>query len=64
MSLTSIPGLLTAIFYGFVAESYGRRKVLLLAITGVLLTLLWIVAVCSYPEKVQRRPKLTIARLF
>ena len=53
MSLSYLPGLLTAILYGFVAEKYGRRIVLLLAITGILLMLLWIIVICPYPRKVQ-----------
>ncbi|KAI4101207.1 MAG: hypothetical protein L6R37_005057, partial [Teloschistes peruensis] len=40
------PGLLLAIYYGSVASKYGRKPVLLLFSTGMLLSLGWVVLIC------------------
>ena len=46
--LNSLPGLLTAMFYGHISERHGRRLVLLLSISGHLIMRLWIVTICLY----------------
>ena len=40
-------GLLTAIGYGFVADTHGRKIVLWLSCLGGFLSLAWIVVVCK-----------------
>lgn len=47
----AIPGLLTAIFYGRLADRNGRRIVLLLSCSGLLCSLVWMIVVC-YANKV------------
>ena len=42
----AIPGLLTAIFYGRLADRNGRRIVLFLSCFGLLCSLVWMVVVC------------------
>ena len=42
----ALPALLTAIFYGQVADRQGRRVVLFLSCLGLLCGLVWIVTVC------------------
>ena len=44
----ALPALVTAIFYGRLADRYGRRIVLFLSCLGLLCNLLWIVCVCYY----------------
>lgn len=46
-SLTVCLGLLTALFYGHVANVYGRRPVMMISIVGQMLALLWIMMVCK-----------------
>lgn len=41
-----VPGLLTAISYGAIAEQRNRRQLLLLSCVGMFLALLWMVIVC------------------
>ncbi|KAL8845607.1 MAG: hypothetical protein Q9205_000336 [Flavoplaca limonia] len=53
--LDAIPGLLLAIYYGSVAGKYGRKPVLLLFSTGMLLSLGWIVLVCWLDGRVPIR---------
>ncbi|EED16509.1 conserved hypothetical protein [Talaromyces stipitatus ATCC 10500] len=47
-SFDAVPGLLTALWYGSVADRYGQRLVLFLSLTGSLMGLVWIVFVCKY----------------
>ena len=51
----ALPGLLTALYYGSVADRYGRRLVLALCCAGTLGSLLWILLVCynydTFPVK-------------
>ena len=47
------PGLLTAVYYGRLAERKGRRHVLLLSTCGMILMFAWIVAVCETEAKVE-----------
>lgn len=49
------PGLLLAIYYGSVAGKYGRKPVLLLFSTGMLLSLAWIMLVCWLDGRVPVR---------
>ena len=49
------PGILLAIYYGSVAGKYGRKRVLLLFSTGMLLSLAWVVLVCSFDGRIPIR---------
>ncbi|KAI4256948.1 MAG: hypothetical protein L6R42_005936 [Xanthoria sp. 1 TBL-2021] len=49
------PGLFLAIYYGSVAGKYGRKPVLLLFSTGMLLSLGWIVLICWLDGRVPIR---------
>lgn len=51
----ALPGLLLAIYYGSVAGKYGRKPVLLLFSTGMLLSLAWLVFVCWLDGKIPIR---------
>lgn len=42
----ALPGLLSAIIYGHLADKHGRRLVLFLSCLGLLCSLVWIVFVC------------------
>ena len=42
----ALPGLITALYYGSVADRFGRRLVLALCCTGTACSLLWILFVC------------------
>ena len=42
----ALPGLLTALYYGFIADKFGRRIVLALCAAGNIGALLWILFVC------------------
>jgi MFS family permease len=41
VAFSSIPGLLLAVPYGYVADKYGRKIVLILGALGVTLSLVW-----------------------
>lgn len=43
-------GLLTAMFYGSFADKFGRKPVVFLFSTGMILSLIWIVVVCYANE--------------
>ncbi|KAL8959416.1 MAG: hypothetical protein Q9193_003720 [Seirophora villosa] len=51
----AVPGLLLAIYYGSIAGKYGRKPVLLLFSTGMLLSLAWTVLVCWLAGRVPVR---------
>ncbi|CAL8579051.1 hypothetical protein XPA_004814 [Xanthoria parietina] len=53
--LDAVPGLFLAIYYGSVAGKYGRKLVLLLFSTGMLLSLIWIVLICWLDGRVPIR---------
>lgn len=42
----ALPALVTAIFYGRLADSHGRRLILFLSCLGTLCSIVWIVFVC------------------
>ena len=46
----ALPGLLTALFYGRLADRIGRRPILVLSCLGLLCSLFWIVVVCYANE--------------
>ena len=46
MGLQAIPGLLTAVWYGSLADRFGRKPVLLAAIAGEFASWGWILLVC------------------
>ena len=46
----ALPGLLTALFYGRLADRIGRRPILVLSCLGLLCSLCWIVVVCYANE--------------
>ncbi|KAE9362765.1 MFS general substrate transporter [Stipitochalara longipes BDJ] len=50
MTFSCIPGILAAVPFGMVADRYGRKLVLLLALLGVILCLLWTMVVIYYEE--------------
>jgi len=49
-SFDALPGLLTALIYGRLADRIGRRIVLFLSCVGLLCSLIWIVVVCYANE--------------
>ena len=59
----ALPGLITALFYGAIADRFGRRLVLALCCTGTLCSLLWILFVC-YAEDLNIPVKLIWASSF
>jgi MFS family permease len=42
-----LPGILLGIFYGIIADRYGRRPVLALALTGLTVGIAWTQVVCT-----------------
>lgn len=50
-TFSCIPGLFLAIPFGYISDRYGRRIVLLLSLTGVVLTLVWgvLIGMSYYP---------------
>ncbi|RMZ90263.1 hypothetical protein DV736_g2530, partial [Chaetothyriales sp. CBS 134916] len=53
MSFNALAGLLTAIYYGRLAERKGRKHVLLLSSSGMILMFVWVVVVCQTGAKVE-----------
>jgi MFS family permease len=53
MTFSCIPGILVAMPFGMVADKYGRKLVLLLALLGVILSLLWTMVVSKLRKKEQ-----------
>ena len=56
--LISKSGLLTASYYGSLADRHGRRLILLLSSVGSLMMLIWMVAICMH----QRRSTADVVR--
>jgi MFS family permease len=46
MAFDALPGLLTAVWYGNLADRYGRKPVLIAAMLGEFTSLVWIFLVC------------------
>jgi hypothetical protein len=46
LSFSAVPGLLTAIYYGYLAEKRGRRLVLFLSVLGHIGMNAWVVVIC------------------
>ena len=46
ITFDALPGLLTALFYGSIADRFGRRLVLALSVGGTLCSYLWILFIC------------------
>ncbi|KAJ6784610.1 hypothetical protein PWT90_07385 [Aphanocladium album] len=49
-SLTLVPGLLTAVPYGYLGDKYGRAMILRLSIFGIVLWQLAMIVVCLFPQ--------------
>jgi len=49
-TFSCIPGILVAVPFGMVADKYGRKPVLLLALLGVILGLLWVMVVSKFKQ--------------
>lgn len=63
-TLDFIPGLLTAVPYGFLADRRGRELVLSLSLLGITLSSAFYIFVCTYPTLPQKRkPQHLEARL-
>ncbi|RDW89025.1 hypothetical protein BP6252_01057 [Coleophoma cylindrospora] len=43
-----LPGLLTTIFYGFLADKYGRKKILLVSVVGIILNFIAYAVICWF----------------
>jgi len=61
--LENLPCLLFALPYGLLADRIGRKRVLLLALCGILLQMSWQLVVCWFPETLPLR-LVWIAPLF
>ncbi|KAH8125265.1 MFS general substrate transporter [Trichoderma asperelloides] len=51
-SIECLPSIITAIFWGYVADKLGRRHVLLLGLLGRVLSMLWMLAVGFWKETI------------
>lgn len=47
-SFLAIPSIFTAVFYGSLADRYGRKPILLLAGTGEMLVIAWLFFICYF----------------
>jgi MFS family permease len=50
-----------SVFYGSLADSYGRRPILALGLTGEALALVWVLTVCQYYFERNIRPRGLLA---
>jgi hypothetical protein len=48
VTFSCIPGILLAVPYGFLGDKYGRKLVLLLALFGTVLGMIWVLVVCKF----------------
>ncbi|KAK8190256.1 major facilitator superfamily domain-containing protein [Phyllosticta capitalensis] len=46
--LTTVPGLMCTVFFGRLADRWGRRPVLLMGMCGQILSFLWVILVCYF----------------
>lgn len=49
LTFSCIPGIIAAVPYGVMADKYGRKLVLMLALLGVLLSLFWVMVIGMLP---------------
>jgi hypothetical protein len=47
MAFDALPGLFTAVWYGNLADRYGRKPVLIAALLGEFISWVWIILVCT-----------------
>ncbi|KAH8821770.1 major facilitator superfamily domain-containing protein [Xylogone sp. PMI_703] len=45
-TLECIPGIITGVPYGLLSDKYGRKVVMILSLTGIILGIMWFAAVC------------------
>lgn len=64
MGLGAIPGLLTAVWFGSLADRYGRKSILLLAMVGEFVSWVWILLVCMKISSHLTIVSLMSSRLF
>lgn len=50
MTVSCIPGILTSVPYGYIADKYGRKLVLISALFGIILNLCWVVTVGYFSD--------------